>query len=144
MPRPKLLTYHGRTRSQTAWAKRRGIAPRTFNYRLTHDWSITQALTVALDEHRLAPRPCLWCPVHEVAWCAAPLEGAPYWHPLPRGMLQLALTLAKAAHCSTQIQVQCVPCDRCDKEASLGKDGGLPALKISHAAGAATGSRCTR
>ena len=126
MPRPKLLTYHGRTRSQTAWAKRRGIEPRTFNYRLTHGWSLPQALTVALDAQRLAPRPCLWCPVHEVAWCAAPLEGAPYWHPLPRGMLQLALTLAKAAHCATQIQVQCVPCDRCAQEASGGKDAGLP------------------
>jgi hypothetical protein len=118
MPRSKLLTYQGRTLSQTEWAKSLGIDLRTFNYRLTHGWSITKAITVALEDHRFAPRPCRWCPVHEVAWCAEPLEGAPYWHPLPRGMLRLALTLAKAANCSSQIQVQCVPCDRCDKEAS--------------------------
>jgi hypothetical protein len=60
---------------------------------------------------------CRYCVVHEVAWLAQPWYGRPTWHPVPRGMLKLAIGLAQAAGCGDWITVEVVACDQCQQEA---------------------------
>jgi len=43
--RNKYVTFNGETLCQRAMAKKHGIDPTTFRYRITHGWSIEEALS---------------------------------------------------------------------------------------------------
>ncbi len=112
MGRSTLITYQGTTLSQKQWAAQLHITPSALIGRKKRLGSWDKALAPTLEDHCAAPRPCLWCPVHEVAWIE-PIEGAPQWHPMPRAMLALAMAYAKAGGCPQHIHIQEVACDRC-------------------------------
>ena len=84
--------------------------------------AIWQASTACGGSRALAPPDygqrgaCLWCPRHERSWLAHPWNERPHWHPLPCGMLFLALGLAKAGGVGSWIEVKLVRCDRCERE----------------------------
>ena len=115
MPKRTLLTYHGETLSLTAWGRRKGIPQKTLWWRLVEKgWDVESALETPVQDHKVAPGILRWCPVHEVAWCREPVyEHESYWHPMRRGMIDLALRYAKAFGCEKQITVEQVACDQC-------------------------------
>jgi len=112
MPRRVPLTYNGKEWTQSALAKSVGMDPRTLNWRLLHGWSLAKALETAIDDREFQPRACRWCDKHERAWLE-PIDGPPYWHDLPRGMLWVALRIARGSGCAGQIQVEVSKCDQC-------------------------------
>lgn len=111
MAKGRLYQYNGMTYDAGQLARLLGVTRRAVNERLR---------TMPVDEAMRRPKPnqaptsMRWCAAHERAWCHdADPETQSHWHPMPRGMIAYALTIARWGRCDHLITVTMVACDMC-------------------------------
>lgn len=126
------LTYQGETHSIPEWSRLRNIPLEVIRSRKRQGWPLAEVLGYVAHQRTYTRRKsrqqtllttlaepqdntrtvCQYCSTHQHAW-VVPVEGEPYWHPLPWTRLEYALKWAKAGQCTQLITIIETPCHHC-------------------------------